>query len=213
MNYISKHSGWLGICQPTNGDLLKLLLHVGQRLSQAARWPVEDPESKIKKASIGRLFCVQKSSRSDSLAPGFTALGSESDRLARRHYFRETSFLCCQKCGGALLVPSPDECAVAVLEREDPSVPLRSQSSFTIESSVKPSSMPTSSIASPPPHILNWPSPTSFTNASTVLRGPSPTSDYVSINAFDIVCILIPTEQDDAKKRQRYRASKSDTQI
>lgn len=28
-------------------------------------------------------------------------MGSESDELARRHYFRETSFLCCQKCGGA----------------------------------------------------------------------------------------------------------------
>jgi len=32
-------------------------------------------------------------------------------------------------CG---LVPSPDECAVAVLEREDLSVPLRGQSSFMI---------------------------------------------------------------------------------
>jgi len=41
VDFTSKHSVWLGICQPTNGDLLKLLLHVGQRLSQAARWLVE----------------------------------------------------------------------------------------------------------------------------------------------------------------------------
>jgi hypothetical protein len=56
-------------------------------------------------------------------------LDSESDKLARRHYFRETSFLCCQNAGELLLVPSPDECAAAVLERDDPSMPGESQRS------------------------------------------------------------------------------------
>jgi hypothetical protein len=56
LNYISKHSDWLGICQPTNGDLLKLLLRVGQSLSQAARWPAEDPESKIKRRPQDAFF-------------------------------------------------------------------------------------------------------------------------------------------------------------
>jgi len=70
-----------------------------------------------------------RSSRSDSLAPGFTALGSESDRLAHRHYFRETSFSAAENAGELLLVPSPDECAVAALKRNDPSMPVQSQRS------------------------------------------------------------------------------------
>ena len=56
-------------------------------------------------------------------------------------------------------------------------------------------------------------SPASYNYQGMALQKSAPTPDYLSINAFDIVYSLIPTEQDDAKKRKRYRASKSDTQI
>jgi hypothetical protein len=85
---------------------------------------------------MGAFSVFLRSSRSDSLAPGLATLGSESDKLACRHHFRETSFLCCQKCGGAFAGAQSRRMRIAVLKNDDPLMPASSQH-FQCKSSLK----------------------------------------------------------------------------